>query len=133
MGLGFSSPASEVSSHPEKGGRPKGSRNKKKFGGKMAGEWKTEASRFAREIITSSEYMKNLIIRAEAGILPPAVEIMLWNYSFGKPLDRTELTVKDETPDYSNYSPAQLAQEAVQLGQMAMMLAQESKKELEEN
>ena len=130
MGLGFS--PSDTSSrnlidgshpdHPRKG-RPKGARNK----------YKTEASELARNIIQSPEYMKKLIIRAEAGILPPAVEIMLWYYSYGKPLDRTELTLKDEAPDYSNYSAAQLAERATQLGEMLLLLAQESKEESEQN
>ena len=130
MGLGFSS-TKKSSSHLFDGsnpdhpriGRPKGAGNK----------YKTEASELARKIITSPEYVKNLKLRAESGILPPAVEIMLWYFSYGKPLNRTELTVTEDTPDYSDYSTAQLAERAGQLAETALLLAQESKKEAEEN
>ena len=131
MGLGFS-PLQGTNSrhlipgnHPDhpRGGRPKGSPNK----------YKSEASELSRKIITSPEYVQNLTARAIAGTLPPAVEVMLWYFSYGKPLDKLEIDVKEKAPDYSNYSKNDLAKEAAQLAQMALLLAQESKEEVKEN
>lgn len=101
-------------------GRPKGSKNKYNR--------KTEASDLARRIVLDSEYFEKLLIRAKAGILNSGVEIMLWYYSFGKPLSRSEIIVKDDTTDYSDMSDHELAQKASDLAQTAMILAEESKK-----
>lgn len=130
MGLGFS-PTDTSSrhlidgSHPNhpRRGRPRGSVNK----------YKTEATELARKIVTSPEYFEKLCLRAKEGILPSAVEVMLWYYSFGKPLDRLELEFKEKAPDYSTYSKTELAKEAAQLAQMAMILAQESEEVVKEN
>ena len=130
MGLGFS-PANTShrnlidGSHPDhpRSGRPKGSPNKYRY--------KCEAGELARKIINSPEYLENLMVRAKAGNLAPGMEVMLWYYSYGKPLNTIDLNVKDKAPDYSNYSKNDLAREAAQLAQMALILAQESKEEKE--
>ena len=41
-------------------------------------------------IVDDPTYRRQLIARAQAGTLAPAVECMLWHYAKGKPKDRVE-------------------------------------------
>jgi hypothetical protein len=52
-----------------------------------------EAQNAAEEIIGDKRYRDNLKVRAIAGILPPAVEKMLWEYRFGKPVDKLDVNL----------------------------------------
>jgi hypothetical protein len=70
-----------------------------------------EARTFARSILESETYRKNLETRAAKGELPPAVETMLWHYAYGKPLESIALTVQPE--DLTSLSAAQLAERAL--------------------
>ena len=65
-------------------GRPKGSPNKVT----------AEVQRFARDIVEDPEYRENLRTAARNRKLHPQVEIMLWNYAYGKPKD--EMTLRLE-------------------------------------
>lgn len=94
---------------------------------------KTEASNLAMNIVSSPEYLKNLRKRANAGIIAPAIEVMLWYYAYGKPVERSEIFVTDDAQDYSDMSTAELAQRASQLAQVALLLVEESKKKEGEN
>src|SRR5687767_13204387 len=62
-------------------GRPKGSRNKVT----------AEAQAFARSIVEDPEYRQNLVAAARDRKLHPQVEVMLWNYAYGKPKDEVTL------------------------------------------
>lgn len=68
-------------------GRPKGSRNKSKI----------EASDLAQRLL-NREYRKSLKARLLRGEVPPQVEIMLWCYAFGKPLDKPALPPPEDNP-----------------------------------
>lgn len=72
------------------------------LGGHATQFTKTEASRFARELLTSDEYRDKLRDRIAKGTLSPAVEIMLWQYGFGKPPETVELV--DNRQDMSQLS-----------------------------
>ena len=69
-------------------GRPKGRLNKTT----------QEAQAFARGIVTSAKYRKQLKEQAEAGTLPPVLQQMLWAYYAGKPPEKVELTGEDGGP-----------------------------------
>ena len=52
---------------------------------------RAEAKNFALLILRDPTYRQNLIVRARAGTLAPAVEIALWHYAYGKPAERLEV------------------------------------------
>jgi hypothetical protein len=62
---------------PPTSGRKRGSHNK------AHGEVHT----VARSILEHPQYQDNLLRRALAGELPPAMEILLYHYAYGKPVD----------------------------------------------
>ena len=66
---------------PKTGGRQKGTPNKATL----------EVREACAAIVDDAAYQRNLLTRARAGDLPPAVECMLWHYRFGKPKERIEL------------------------------------------
>lgn len=85
--------------------KPNGSSNAPWYvglGGTSTQFTKTEASRFARELLTSDDYRDKLRDRISKGTLSPAVEIMLWQYGFGKPPETVEII--DNRGDMSNMS-----------------------------
>ncbi len=47
------------------------------------------ARELAQRLVTDPEYVDGLERRLRQGELPPAVEAMLWNYAFGKPMEDT--------------------------------------------
>lgn len=59
-------------------GRPKGTPNKAT----------AEAKEAAARIVDDPVYQRNLLTRARAGNLAPAVEMMLWQYARGRPADQ---------------------------------------------
>lgn len=54
---------------------------------------RSEAQRFARQIVESESYRTDLQDRAKSGKLAPAVEQMLWYYAYGKPAEMINLNV----------------------------------------
>jgi hypothetical protein len=52
--------------------------------------------------------------------LPPAVECKLWDYAYGKPVERME--VKDTTSTLSTLTPEQLEERALRLAALAKSL-----------
>lgn len=73
---------------PKTGGRKAGTPNKST----------TEVANMCRRIVTSAAYRKQLMARAASGKIAPAVECMLWHYTYGKPKETTVL----ENPDGSS-------------------------------
>ena len=55
---------------------------------------KTEAADFARLIVDDPDYRQNLMARARAGTLPPAVETLLWYYAWGRPIERVAIAAQ---------------------------------------
>lgn len=64
------------------------------------------AQRFARMVLNSYEYRRSVFIRASVGELPAQVEVMLYHYAAGKPVERIE--VEDKTPNADNMSKADI-------------------------
>lgn len=81
--------------HKRVGGRKKGTPNKVT----------KEAREAASRIVDDPEYRENLLLRAKAGRLAPAVETMLWHYAKGKPVERVEIE------DVTQLSDAELIDE----------------------
>jgi hypothetical protein len=64
-------------------GRPKGSPNKVS----------SEVRAIARALVEDRAYRRALQERLRDGTAAPAVEVMLWNYAYGKPKDELALTL----------------------------------------
>lgn len=97
-------------------GRPPGSKDSPDAPRRAARLAKIEAaSTFARLVVEDEGYRKSLLDRAKRGVLPPQVEVALFYYAYGKPVERVE--VEDKTPpvDPSKLSAAELEQRALRL------------------
>lgn len=53
---------------------------------------------FCRGVLKSPEYRRSVYLRVCAGALPPAVELRLYDYAEGKPVEHHEHTGKDGAP-----------------------------------
>lgn len=71
------------------------------------------ATSLAKRLLESQDYQTNLQKRLEAGILPPAVEAMLWHYAYGKPIDNLSVThtFMDDLEELSDSELDQLERE----------------------
>jgi hypothetical protein len=74
---------------------------------------------FMKETAQSLEYQKNFQARAEAGILPPNLEIRMWEYCFGKPAEEIDLFLHQ---DFQSKSTEELLQVAASLQQELVQL-----------
>jgi hypothetical protein len=89
-------------------GRPKGLRNASTVI-RIA-----EAREFAELVVSDPQYRQNLLERARKGLLHPSVELVLYYYAFGKPVE--SLSIEDTTPiDLSQLSPEQLHARALRI------------------
>jgi hypothetical protein len=61
---------------------------------------------FARMVLCSYEYRRNVFMRVASDSLPPQVEVLLYHYAAGKPVERIE--VEDKTPNATNMSKADI-------------------------
>lgn len=87
-------------------GRPRGSKNKASVAGRE----------FARRILEDPVYRKTLLTRAKAGILPPAVEAMLWAYAYSKPpLPQGHRSSQDINVNLTNLTNDQLESKITEL------------------
>lgn len=90
-------------------------------GGKMPGAGKRrikhEARRMAAMIVDSKGYRRSLMQRAHAGTLPPAVEVMLWHYRYGRPVKKIEMDVNDQrlSTQLMNMTSEELAARALEV------------------
>jgi hypothetical protein len=91
----------------------------------MSGKLNEEQREFARRVLTlgkeggQAEYEANLRKRMLAGILAPALEILVLHYMYGKPPDT--LVVKDKTPKGSHLG--ELSAEELRLRALAVAQA----------
>lgn len=57
--------------------------------------WQTDAMvevrKFCQRVIGDLAYQAGIVLRARAGLLHPAVEVMLWHYAIGKPKETVEV------------------------------------------
>jgi hypothetical protein len=76
---------------------------------------RSEAQRFARQVVESESYRETVKTRAKNGTLAPAVEQMLWYYAYGKPSEHINMTVTPGTEDLAGMSIEQLQERAQEL------------------
>lgn len=63
----------------------------------------TSAKAFCRALLASSEYRESLARRMTLGVLPPAVEVRLWDYAYGKPVEKIEIEDKTQAAAMSKH------------------------------
>lgn len=71
-----------------------------------------KARRIVSKIIYNPDYLRQLKRRALAGVLAPAVEMMLWHYLFGKPRDIVDVNVTHKGEDLTQIPNKELAERA---------------------
>lgn len=74
----------------------------------------------AKGILNSPQYLESIRRRILADTLPPAVECKLYEYAFGKPVDKVEF--KDTTNDLGELSTEELEAKAIRLAELARKL-----------
>ena len=52
------------------------------------------ARQFAAKLLDDQDYQDNLRLRLRAGILAPALEVMLYHYVYGKPVEPVEIATR---------------------------------------
>jgi hypothetical protein len=67
-------------------------------------------------------YREQLRERLFAGILPAALEQRLWDYYYGKPTDRQEVSVTDIRIKYAEMDETELAERAAEMAGLAQLL-----------
>lgn len=75
------------------------------------------AKAISRDLLNSLEYRVSLIRRIESDTLPAAVECKLYEYAYGKPVDRVE--VKDTTSKLEEMTSEELEARAMALATLA--------------
>lgn len=73
------------------------------------------ALQLASFLIQDPLYRKNLIVRARAGTLAPNIEMMLWHYILGKPVEQINITTDAPDREMSEMTDAELKQEIFHL------------------
>lgn len=58
-------------------------------------ELSSRAAELASLIVEDPEYLDQLLTRARQGTLPPAIERMLWEYRYGRPMDMSKMKTKE--------------------------------------
>jgi hypothetical protein len=81
---------------------------------------KLTAKAFCKEILDSKEYRDSLLRRIIMDELPPAVEVLLYHYAHGKPVERME--VKDVTDPLEDFTAEQCQERAEKLLDLARQL-----------
>ena len=89
-----------------------------------------EAKSFCRRILSTDAYRVQLEKRLLSGSLPPALETMLWHYSYGRPVET--VVVREEVEDLSVLSVSDLAKRMSEM-QAALRQAEEIEQELVED
>lgn len=70
---------------------------------------------FARGILRSRDYRRSILQRVHMGTLPPAVEVLLYHYAEGKPVDKLEVR---DTTSVAEMSVEELEQRALTIASM---------------
>lgn len=112
----------DMNRNPAGNPRPKGVPNRK------SSRRISAAEKLASKIVDSPEYFKSLMDRAFAGTLPPAIEMLLWHYRFGRPVNKVEISSvgTGNGVDLTELSMDELAKRSERLTKTAMVLAAEA-------
>ena len=78
---------------------------------------------FAASIVDDPIYRANLLARAQTGTLAPAIEQMLWHYAKGKPPDKVELNVNNQS-EFSDLSTQEIAERIALTAARAAQIAE---------
>ena len=62
---------------------------------------KTTVKEFCQGVLSSEEYRRSIVRRVAADSLPSAVECKMYEYAYGKPVDRVEIKNTDRLEDLS--------------------------------
>lgn len=81
---------------------------------------KLTAKQFAALILDSTQYQESLLRRILLHELPAQVEVLLYHYRYGKPVEHVE--IKDTTDPLENVSADRLEARALYLAEMARRL-----------
>src|ERR1051326_6377433 len=81
---------------------------------------KLTAKAMCRDILNSPQYRRSLIDRIIFKELPPAVECRLWDYAYGKPVERVEM--KDKSNPLEGATAEELERRAMLLATLARRL-----------
>lgn len=85
---------------------------------------KLTIKQLCRGILESREYKRSILQRVALGTLPPAVELRLYDYAHGKPLDRVELV--DKRNPYQGLPASEIAEHLQKLADLARSLSGEA-------
>lgn len=83
----------------------------------------TTARSMARDILSSHAYRESVMRRITTDSLAPAVECKLYEYAYGKPVERVK--IEDVTPQLGELTIEQLEQRAMLLATMARKLREQ--------
>jgi len=78
------------------------------------------ARAFFRQFLASPEYRQGLLDRVRLGTLPPALEVLMYHYAYGKPTEHVE--VKDTTERLEDLSLEELEKRVLHLAELARQL-----------
>jgi hypothetical protein len=85
---------------------------------------KQTAKSIAKDILESKDYKASLERRIINDTLPPAVEVMLHHFAYGKPVDKVE--IRDKTDALAGLTLEQLQARATELAALAQKLRGQS-------
>jgi hypothetical protein len=91
---------------------------------------RNEARLFALSIVRNDKYQKTLVQRAETGGLHPSIETKLWEYAWGKPTERVELSISE---DMSSLPTGKLVERAKHIALRLAAIESEEASQLEED
>lgn len=78
---------------------------------------------FFRQFLHSPEYRQSLIDRVRLGTLPPALEVLMHHYAYGKPVEHVE--VKDKTERVEDLTVEEIEKRVLELANIARQLRKE--------
>lgn len=76
---------------------------------------KLKPEEFFNKVMKDSAYQESFWLRARAGTLPAALEVRMWEYIFGKPVEKVEMQVSKS--DLHGLSNEELADRATKIAE----------------
>ena len=85
---------------------------------------------FCQKILESPEYLESVMRRMLSDSLPPAVEIELQHYAWGKPIERIAVAETESLASLQDLSDDALAEHAADVARQALESAKQEKERL---